>query len=154
MADTILMQEKDWQSVKHLKKDDPNWGDWSKVSRELIWTMDACFHYCLSVFPTARFYLHCAYDLNGHATNSQHYLGNALDANFVNVKLVDQLLLLERFQFGGIGLYPYWNNKGFHADVREVGAMLPENRWLQDDKKVYVALNWDNIVKHIYNRGV
>lgn len=70
--------------------------------------------------------VHCALDTTGHSENSEHYKGNAIDFHFVTdvafyaqvVKVEKLLLAWQFFNFVGLGIYPDWNNPGFHLDTR------------------------------------
>lgn len=57
-----------------------------------------------------------------HADNSQHYLGNAVDAIFPKRtgSLPALWMIAERFGFNGIGIYPDW----FYQDVKHGGLHL------------------------------
>lgn len=92
-----------------------------------------------------------------HSKNSQHYLGKAVDIIVPNYRgsLLSLYLLVERFNFTGIGLYPDWkyNGKrigGLHLDVRdeinEQGA-----RWIgklqRDGSQKYLPLTTATLVK-------
>ena len=63
---------------------------------------------------------------DGHSKNSQHYKGTAVDFRFVtNTSYYDQIKRVEEilkawqlWNFVGLGLYPDWNNPGFHIDAR------------------------------------
>ena len=61
------------------------------------------------------------HDINNgeHGPNSLHYIGQAIDGHFRELTLYQVALLLFKFRFGGIGLYPDWKHKGIHADIRE-----------------------------------
>lgn len=69
-----------------------------------------------------------------HTSNSQHYYGNAIDFHIKNldyltavdktIEFIDSHFLLAkplRF-YMGIGIYPDWNNPGFHLDFRGYSA--------------------------------
>ena len=65
------------------------------------------------------------YATDGHATKSQHYLGNAVDFHVLSVspreasrKIKDALEVLGLSDQVGLGCYPDWKNPGFHIDVR------------------------------------
>lgn len=76
----------------------------------------------------AKVVIHCLFESTGHVSKSQHYLGKACDFHIVpttKMSYVDQIELIEEVfeNFGitekiGLGIYPTWNNKGFHVDVR------------------------------------
>ena len=59
---------------------------------------------------------------HGHSENSLHLFKNsckAVDFNFkTNVSLREQLFLISKIGFGGIGIYSEWKNPGFHIDIR------------------------------------
>jgi hypothetical protein len=74
--------------------------------------------------------VHNAFELSGHSPSSQHYTGTAVDFHITTtMQYYRQILLvedfLERFQLAshcGLGVYPGWNNPGFHLDARGVKA--------------------------------
>ncbi len=74
--------------------------------------------------------IHCGYEVDGHAKDSQHKLGNAADFHIASsLSLPEQsdrlemiLKELQVFNKIGFGLYPNWDSPGFHLDVRGVYA--------------------------------
>jgi len=87
----------------------------------------------------------CDYDRRGHGTSSQHYYGRADDGHFVRISFglavdkvvnivetctVDMVRIMHPEFFPGVdgnkkigdliglGIYPQWNNPGFHFDTR------------------------------------
>jgi uncharacterized protein YcbK (DUF882 family) len=60
----------------------------------------------------------------GHAKRSLHLkeMGcKAVDFHFVtDTTLREQYNWVCRMGFGGVGVYPEWNNPGFHVDIRPV----------------------------------
>jgi len=102
-----------------------NWGDTNKVNPMLLLLLDEVRHYV--GYP---FIIHNAYETSGHVENSQHYLGNAVDFHVQDMefktaanKILNSLTKtkfadMPMIQFCGIGIYPDWNNPGFHLDVR------------------------------------
>lgn len=75
------------------------------------------------------FFIHCTYQKCGHAKNSFHYHGQAVDLHIgENPKeiLLETWKKLDSFWLGGIGVYPHWNNPGFHLDVGT------KRRWWQN----------------------
>lgn len=83
---------------------------------------------------------------------SQHYVdeSHAIDFHVVtDMSLFDQFIALTRFPgTGAIGVYPYWNNPGFHIDMRDGERAY----WIADANKHYVALDEENTDKHIIRR--
>lgn len=57
-------------------------------------------------------------NLGTHTTGSLHDKGKAIDGHFRGLNLFQIAQLLFKFRFGGIGLYPDWKKRGFHADIR------------------------------------
>ena len=63
--------------------------------------------------------VHAGYSRSGHAPDSYHGRGMALDFHVTNASPRRVLLEIDRMGvFGGAGWYPWWNNPGFHIDVR------------------------------------
>jgi len=81
----------------------------------------------------------CGYETSGHAPNSYHYVGRALDFwckqnPRKTMRLIDRLGL-----FGGVGFYPWGAHKSFHIDDRDES---PEKyqRWISPKKGKYIYL--------------
>lgn len=76
--------------------------------------------------PDASFVIHCGYETDGHTPNSWHYKGQAVDfhirtrLSFVGQvnDIIEIINDLQVAQLIGLGIYPDWNNKGFHLDDR------------------------------------
>lgn len=84
--------------------------------------------------------IHCGYELTGHASQSYHAIGSAVDCHFSGVSLwtAYQALqkVLSRYNLQnrvGIGVYTWWANPGFHFDTRGF-----ELTWLSEKSGVYV----------------
>lgn len=98
-----------------------NWGDPSKICGFLLMAMLVIRRE--TGWPVI---IHNAYETAGHSEDSQHYKAKATDWHFVTntpfkqqVKIVIEIL--DRYQLSdsvGLGLYPFWNNPGFHTDSR------------------------------------
>jgi len=109
-----------WNHLDHLSPEE-QWGDSSKVSGLILLAVDAIRDYC-----GWKFYIHNAYALGGHAIDSYHYKGLAVDGHFDTlipydiqiVKVEEALHDLQLGNFMGVGIYPDWNNPGFHFDAR------------------------------------
>ena len=96
--------------------------------------------------------IHCTYETSGHTKHSWHYKGKACDFHFlcdfpykdqVDI-LLNILKVLKLENKVGLGLYPDWEHKGFHLDVRGSKA-----RWGRK-KDIYVS--FDKILKYINNK--
>jgi len=80
-------------------------------------------YYTVSLLDDLREYvgepikIHCGYEQREN--NSHHTFGTAIDCSCPNISLFDFFLAASRFVgWGGIGVYPKWNNPGLHLDTR------------------------------------
>ena len=104
------------------------------MSPILIYALDA-----LRAKVGRPFIVHSSYRGGDEGT---HGKGLAVDGHFDGVPLIDQFLAAEKsLLFGGIGLYPHWNNPGIHVDVRNVTKEKGGARWGRNAAGVYVALD-------------
>jgi len=101
-----VVYNKLWKDVRL----DPN------ITYELRTTLDLVEGYV----GAGKLYIHRLYDPNAGPT-SQHKHGKAADGHIEGMHVLDQYVLMERFPFTGLGIYPQdiWNNPGFHVDVRK-----------------------------------
>lgn len=109
---TNKMTDEDWKKLKYFSKDE-KWGDPLMMSSSLIYRMEELRH-----FVGQSIIIHCGYELTGHATNSYHYQGLAVDFHIKGLSLLEQYCAAEACGFTGIGAYPFWNNPGLHVDIR------------------------------------
>ena len=136
MSNPIIYQL-DWKRIKYFtrKEWEPNA---DKVNPNLIFTLDAMREFCGK--PVM---IHCAFETSGHSENSYHYQGEAVDFHIKGLDLLEQYLVAEMFNPGGLGVYPYWNNSGLHFDLR-----LPKewrgSRWWRDKEGRYWNLTSQN----------
>ncbi len=134
------MTQAEWKYIKHFKPNE-NWGDPAKMDDLLLKHLDL-----LRDFAGFPFEVHCGYETSGHATNSYHYQGLAVDGHFEGLSLVEQFLFAIQFQFNGIGIYPYWNKPGLHLDIRPGPRRA---MWLRTREGHYKNLTIDDIEKLI-----
>lgn len=89
------------------------------------------------------FIIHCGWEIKGHADNSGHGFGKAVDFhikdNKRNIKeqwlmLVVCITKLGYYDCAELGVYPYWNNPGFH-----LGKSDRAKRWGRDITGKYVG---------------
>lgn len=134
-----------WNHLKHFKKNErnhrglPAWGNSDKVSGMTLMMLDELTdrvkRYSLEKYNRVSYCIvHCAYDESGHAVNSEHYRGSAIDFHFTNVSQDEVLAIAEKLfyekgwtEFIGFGFYLDWANPGFHLDSRGYKA-----RWARD----------------------
>jgi hypothetical protein len=128
-----------------------SWGDPTRVSGILLLTLDA-----LRGIVRHKFIIHCCWADSGHSSNSQHYLGNAVDFHvegcnpFIAVGLIEEALAeLQAAEHCGLGLYPDWRPvPGFHFDVRGERA-----RWgFVSGDEAAVQVSYDTARKIIRER--
>ena len=75
----------------------------------------------LNKFSGNKVFIHRMLDTGAKPT-SQHYFGRAADLHIRGLHVIDQYLMAERFNFGGLGIYPrdvWTKTPGIHVDVRE-----------------------------------
>lgn len=150
-----LMTDKDWSEVEYFSKNE-RWGNPYKMEKDLIELLDN-----LREAFNHPFIIHCGFDLYGHSTTSRHhvpvkdekggvlyYYADAADFHIEGIDFKDAVDLMNGFigsppgGFGvtneiGLGIYPHWNNPGFHLDTRGTRA-----RWGaidQNGKQIYVS---------------
>jgi hypothetical protein len=85
---------------------------------------------------------------------NERSLGRAIDCDF-NVSTVaelwEQYLEINKLNlWTGIGVYPMWNNKGFHLDVRDSEHPGYRQHWFRANGLMY-ELTWANF-KHFFGR--
>jgi hypothetical protein len=70
--------------------------------------------------------IHCLWESEGHVEKSRHYQGIACDFHIISelpyfreVETLESILEMMKVSHAvGLGLYPQWNNQGFHLDTR------------------------------------
>ena len=125
-----------WNNLQYFKKTE-NWGDPDKMNPEFLILLDNIRD--IIGYPIS---INCGYSTNGHATKSQHYLGNAVDFVVLGVSMqvayeliIDALDELGMNDKVGLGVYPFWNTQGFHIDLRGNKA-----RWSRAASGKYVSI--------------
>lgn len=70
--------------------------------------------------------IHCLWESGGHVADSRHYQGIACDFHIVSnlgyfreIETLESVLKMMKVEHAvGLGLYPEWNHRGFHLDLR------------------------------------
>ena len=124
------------------------WGDPEKVDVFLLWILALIRREIRKLDPTATITIHCAYEITGHKGKT-HPLGIAADWHINSTipyhELIGQVLvILHQYNLSnlvGLGIYPCWNSKGFHLDVRGIRA-----RWgyIIDKENNVIQVSFDN----------
>ena len=83
---------------------------------------------------------------SGHAPNSWHYRGRAFDlvirasGSGKPLPIVEQFLIAVRYQWTGIGVYPYWKAPGLHLDNRPLGKVERRALWWRSRDNQYLPI--------------
>ena len=79
----------------------------------------------------------------------------AIDFDFKcdnNDILFDQYLFLAKeTEFSGIGVYPYWNRKGFHCDIRSPQHPSYNYHWFRNKSGSYFPMTYTNWKREVVN---
>ncbi len=135
-----------WDVIRRYFNKSENWGDPDKVNPILLFII-----YNIRDAVGKPFNIHNAFATAGHSEESQHYKGNAVDGHFKQVSFVEAISLVEQSLLYlkidnkvGLGIYPHWDNPGFHLDVRGYKA-----RWGRVDGKYVSFENALEVVKKL-----
>ncbi len=146
-----------WKELKYFKRSE--FPEPEKMDETLMRNLDALRGYLgVSIIIT--------YSTNGsHSKKTQHTEGFAVDVVVPNFKgsIFSLYLVVERFNFTGIGVYPNWKYKGkmiggLHLDNRILETVYTQGaRWLGVPeysnrigkiKNAYYPLNTVNLIKY------
>lgn len=140
------MSEEDWERLKHFSQDEA-WGDPAMMERETVFLLD-----CIRDDLGYSISIHCGYERRPHWPTSRHNSGSAVDFHVEDINFRDAVELVEETiqnlgvsERVGLGVYPHWNNPGFHLDARGYRA-----RWgavKRNGRQVYVS--YDEALAHI-----
>lgn len=82
--------------------------------------------------------VHAGYERVGHAPDSYHGKGRAIDFHCQNVSPRRIMHAIDALGvFGGVGFYQWWNNPGFHIDDRPIELY---QRWCSPRPQKYIYL--------------
>ena len=122
------------------------WGDPGKMNPMILFLMDKIRG---SLPHGCRIKVHCGFASDGHSKNSQHYKGNAVDFHVVGLPFLDAETLIITYLHRkrlidkvGFGIYPDWNNPGFHLDCRGSRASWGKIETTADYVNYGVALDY------------
>ena len=114
------------------------WGDYNKMSPVLLVLLQKLR---IDFGKQCWFKINVGFKDGGHSETSQHYVGKAVDFSIANISFEDAFIKMEKLldEYGiadkcGLGVYPHWNKRGFHLDVRGTKA-----RWGRLATGTYVA---------------
>ena len=129
MIRDTLMNPALWRSVPYFTQTE-KWGDPYRVRYGLIVELVK-----LRKLLGRPILIHCGFR---EGDPGSHGAGEAVDCHADGMSVVEFYLAASRFRFGGIGVYPWWNNPGLHLDVRKVERRA---QWGCIWPRQYVTLN-------------
>ncbi|MCP4570573.1 MAG: hypothetical protein GY841_23560 [FCB group bacterium] len=130
-----------WREIEFFTPEEDGWGDWRRLDRSLIYTLDK-----IRKFARKRFYVHCAYE---ERLKGWHPKGQAIDGHFEDLHPVEMFEIASRFdEINGLGFYMWWNNPGIHLDTRHSTYKLDyDARWMSLSKGDYLPITANNLRK-------
>ena len=125
------MNSSQWDTIKHFSPSE-NFGDPSRMSYKLLLLLDN-----LREFIGRPIIIHCGYEERNN--NSYHCRGMAIDCHS-DIGLFNFYTAASRFDFTGLGVYPWWNNPGLHLDIRPIETLGNRSLWGSTSAGVYTPL--------------
>lgn len=136
-----------WNRLNYFSRQE-RWGDPDKMDPDFLLQLDN-----FRAVIAKPFSLLCGYESSGHAENSYHYKGRAVDGRFLDLEtrealsLEEHLLIALRAPFGGVGIYTWGSGGPFlHLDNRL--ATHDRKIWVSTEKGKYENLSL-SFLKHI-----
>ena len=127
-----------WQSLKHFRPEEFHRPD--KLNPDALRLLDAMRD---SVDGEVIVTINADYAESGHTPNSWHYKGRAFDLVIRDAKtheplpVIKQFLIAVRFNWGGIGVYPFWRSPGLHLDNRPLSLTDRRAMWWRNEEGKY-----------------
>lgn len=119
-----------WQGVRGFSKGE-KWGDPMMMACDIVFALEEFRGILRKKYSGASISVHCGYDTDGHATDSMHYQGLAVDFHVIGVPLLEVVrLAIESGLFDGVGCYPNWKSPGVHVDKRNL-AQKADVYWIE-----------------------
>ena len=137
----MRMTVADWNMMKHFARAEVN--EPMQMDQELMFKLDA-----MRTWVGKPFHIHSSYEIDGHAVDSLHPHGKAVDGHFEELTAIEQYIIAEQFNWGGLGFYPTWNNPGIHVDTRIIARGEKAARWWRDERGIYHAVVSTNRTKN------
>lgn len=141
-----------WSKLQFFRKEE-NWGDSNQMEEDFLLKLDR-YRSTLSCLCQ----ILCGYEESGHAPNSYHYMGQAVDCRFFDaithkaLSPLDHFLTAIRSPFGGVGIYLWPNHDPFvHLDSRY--PMRDRKIWVSEAPKVYRNID-QAFVEHLVKSSI
>lgn len=137
-----------WEALRHLNSNE-NWGEPERMQQYVLLSVDI-----IRDDLGWPFIVHCGTQ-GLHTYGSYHYKGLAVDGHyatkqpFINqiIAVKESLVRLCLDSIMGVGIYPVWENPGFHFDCRGSRA-----RWGKIDDKSESYVSWEKAVEYTLRR--
>jgi len=132
------MTEEQWEQIKFFDRNE-NWGSPESMDYHLVWLLDK-----IRKEVGKPFIIHCGFGEEGHVPKSYHKQGKAVDFHVHGIGLYTAWEEINKMWWmGGAGIYPAWNNPGFHLDIGTY------RRWYQNKGGRYF-----NIVNGVFEEEI
>jgi hypothetical protein len=128
-----MMFEEQWKHVRYFNPGE-NWGDPDRMDPKLILELDRLRHFI--GFPIV---IHCGYEERGG--RGFHPEGRAVDCHVETFDALDFFFAAIRFNFSGLGIYPWWDRPGLHLDTRPTVGRGYRFLWGSTGPKKYVDID-------------
>ena len=115
------------------------WGEYWQIKVPLVYWLDK-----LREHVGKPVIIHNAYSTDGHAENSYHYRGLAVDFHVKGMSPVELFFQILKFPFQGVGLYRW----GCHTDLRSSGI---KKLWRRKNGVYYNIRCLEGISDEIYS---
>ncbi len=143
------MKSSDFQHFEYFSPNE-NWGEITKIKWEHVYFLNFIRNKLKEHGYDWPFNINCSYEQKGHLDKSWHKKGKATDGYFRTDKnLLEQYIIIDDIlietgliNFMGVGVYPDWNNPGFHLDNRgeKLHWIKFKNKYIYGKDAVYLYL--------------
>lgn len=135
----MLMTYEEWDNITNFS---PKEFGATGMSKLLIYTLQDMRDY-----TGRKIIIHSGFR---EGSTGYHPLKMAVDLHIEGLHVIDQYLIVERFDaFNGVGVYPNWNQPGIHVDVRRKNKLNMDSRWGCLEAGKYLKLDYEFFKKII-----
>lgn len=127
------MTPEQWATTRYFNETE-KWGDPAKMDARLIYELER-----LRAYLARPIVIHCGWE---ERDTGYHPLGMATDCHVPGLHPMEFFIAASRFNFGGLGVYLWWNNPGLHLDVRPIKPGMERAIWGSVKAKEYVAMDY------------
>ena len=133
-----MAKKETWEAIKsYFNSSEFGMDAYEKMEDDFLLSL-----YRFRVAVNSPIIIHVGYELTGHATNSFHYKGRAVDFHFVRwIDFRRVILAATNSGLYGVGYYTWWHPvPGFHLDNRSPSVF---NIWKSPERGKYLYLLGD-----------